>query len=807
MSRKENASNLNIVATSAITTSWRVAGRLLAPERMKSMAQWLRRHCCLFLFALLAPVALLAEQPSSQSLPGTITLEMTGDIASQLVGGVDRFLLHQLKQSVERRKKHWQRDFSSLDAYHRSIAPNRKRLAHRLGVRDKRVKNSEPRLLATVSKSAQVGRGKSYEVFVISWPAFGDITGRGLMLSPLEQEPVATIVAIPDCNVLPEQLVGLVPGVPPESQYARRLAENGCRVIVPLLINRQPRMSNLTNREWLYRGAFEIGRGLIGYEVQKVLALVDWAHRQQPDAPNIGVIGWGEGALVTLYAAALDPRIEAACVSGYFAPREQLWQEPLDRNVFGLLEEFGDAELAAMVAPRPLIVEAAAGPTATVEGGRGAPARLVSPPLKAVRQEFERAQHFFSDSPIAMNLELVTSAGGQGPYGSEAALTAFAAGLQLTLPLKASGTNPESMLADFDPQARHAQQVDELDRHTQFLLRESHYVRRQATMNRFDFDSLEAYEKSSAPVREFFYEEVIGRFHDEVLSPNVRTRTFQETESWIAYEVVMDVYPEVMAYGLLLLPRDLKPGEKRPVVVCQHGLEGRPQDTIGEAGSHYYQGFAAALAERGFITFAPQNLYIFEDRFRTLQRKAYPLKKTLFSIITPQHQQIVDWLQTLDFVDPKRIGFYGLSYGGKTAMRVPAIVTDYCLSICSADFNEWVDKCASTRNPLSYINSGEYEIFEFDLGSTFNYAEMAALIAPRPFMVERGHFDGVADDWTVAYEYAKVRNLYAAKLGIANRTEIEWFVGPHTIHGKGTFDFLHKHLQWPHPAEHLPTEK
>jgi hypothetical protein len=44
-----------------------------------------------------------------------------------------------------------------------------------------------------------------------------------------------------------------------------------------------------------------------------------------------------------------------------------------------------------------------------------------------------------------------------------------------------------------------------------------------------------------------------------------------------------------------------------------------------------------------------------------------------------------------------------------------------------------------------------------------------------------------------------VRNLYAARLGIGDRTEIEWFVGPHTINGKGTFDFLHKHLNWPKP--------
>ena len=210
--------------------------------------------------------------------------------------------------------------------------------------------------------------------------------------------------------------------------------------------------------------------------------------------------------------------------------------------------------------------------------------------------------------------------------------------------------------------------------------------------------------------------------------------------------------------------------------------------------------FAAKLAEQGFITFAPQNLYIFWDRFRTLQRKANPIKKTLFSVITPQHQQIVDWLASLPYVDANRIAFYGLSYGGKTAMRVPPLVKRYCLSICSADFNEWVWKNASTGTsgfPYSFVWTVEYEMFEFDLGSTFNYAEMASLIAPRPFMVERGHFDAVAPDQAVAYEFAKVRNLYAAQLKIPDRCQIEWFPGPHTIHGVGTFEFLHKHLNWP----------
>ncbi|MGC9036295.1 MAG: hypothetical protein ACP5K7_10765, partial [Verrucomicrobiia bacterium] len=77
----------------------------------------------------------------------------------------------------------------------------------------------------------------------------------------------------------------------------------------------------------------------------------------------------------------------------------------------------------------------------------------------------------------------------------------------------------------------------------------------------------------------------------------------------------------------------------------------------------------------------------------------------------------------------------------------------------------------------------------------FDYAEMAYLILPRPFMVERGHRDLVGRDHWVAYEYAKVRWLYA-QLGIADRTQIEFFQGGHSMRAEGTLDFLHRHLDW-----------
>ena len=64
-------------------------------------------------------------------------------------------------------------------------------------------------------------------------------------------------------------------------------------------------------------------------------------------------------------------------------------------------------------------------------------------------------------------------------------------------------------------------------------------------------------------------------------------------------------------------------------------------------------------------------------------------------------------------------------------------------------------------------------------------------------MVERGHNDNVAPDEWVAYEYAKVQRFYVTQMGLPDRTEIEFFNGPHTIHGRGTFGFLRRHLHWP----------
>jgi dienelactone hydrolase len=771
---------------------------------------------CLGALALLAVVTPLAAQ---ETLPGTKPLTMKGDLAAQMVAGIDAYLMKALDASVAQRQKAWQPDTSSPEAYRKWLAPKRAKLRKILGMIDQRVPLTDLEYVNT-RESEAAWQGHGWYAYTVRWPVLPGVEGDGLLLKPVDPlhgffQWSAAVVVLPDADQTPEMLAGLAPGLAAEQQVARRLADKGCLVLVPALVDRKdtwsgnPKIGVMTNqphREFIYRMAFEMGRHIIGYEVQKVLTGVDWLARQTGQPP-IGVYGYGEGGLLALYSAALDERIKVAAVSGYFGPRERLWEEPIYRNIWGLLKDFGDKELAMMVLPRTLIVDdvpgpKVEGPPTTGHGRRGgaAPGKLRYTPGAAAAEakrpmEVARQLHL----PEGKGVVLSSPKAKQPPHDDT--LGRFHRVLAAKIYPKEENTPPlDRLRAGLDPDKRQHRQFDQLVSYTQQLLPDGE-ARRREFWARADTSSLDKWKTSTQPYRDYFWEEVIGKLPAPTLPLNVRTRLVYDEPKWKGYEVVLDLYDGVFCYGILLVPKDIKPGERRPVVVCQHGLEGRPTDVCNpRKRTAYYNSFGAQLANRGFIVFAPQNPYIGQDNFRVLQRKANPLGLSIYSFIVRQHERILDWLSTLPFVDPGRIAYYGLSYGGKVAMRIPALLGRYCAVICSGDFNEWIWKNINLVWPGSYMFSGEYEMYEWDLGNTFNYAEMANLIAPRPFMVERGHNDGVGLDEWVAHEYAKVRRQYA-RLGIPRQTEIEFFSGGHEIHGQGTFAFLRRHLHWPEKAD------
>ncbi len=757
-------------------------------------------------------------------LPGTPLIDWTdADFSVRIMDGAHTFVDAEIANTASRTISH------PLDPEARTafIESSRLALRKKLGVVDELLApgleffSHDPVNFEGEPSSTKVADGPGFRVHAVRWPVLPGFFAEGLYVNPTSEEPGAPapplMVLMPDADETPEDILGLTARLPSRQQIGLRFAMAGFRLLIPAPVNRQLYggesgkdeailKTTQSHREWIYRQAFQMGRHPLGYDIQTMLAALDWFQQQYPGS-EVTAAGYGEGGRAALYAAALDTRFSHAFVSGAFGARATAWEEPIYRNIFHLLPEHGDAEVAALIFPRPLLIEHTSFPEVKDQKGG-----LTTPSFEKVEAEFKRIAKALNAFSVPSQFFLNEAADqARGDYPSVAGFLQ-AIGREPDI----SRTPPLALVIDersgFDPATRHHRTFNGIQRHVQSLVDQSDKIRdgfyfyaAEPALRRGSWSTEKSHERldpanfmtRSEEWRERFEEEIIGRFEEELLPLNPRSRKIRETDAWTAWDVVLDVYPGFEAWGVLVLPKNIAPGEKRPVVVCQHGRNGVPLDTI-EGGKSAYNDYAARLAERGFITFAPHNLYRGEDRYRWLDRKANLIGGTLFTFIVASHRQTLNWLKTLPQVDGNRIAFYGLSYGGESAMRIPAVIPDYCLSICSGDFNQWTRKVADPDFPGGFMKSIEWEMPYWNMGLTFDYAEMAGLIFPRPFFVERGHHDLVSTDEWVAHEYAKVGFLYS-RFGREDKTGIEFFHGGHSINGKGTFEFLHRHLEWPPP--------
>ena len=90
-------------------------------------------------------------------LPGTAPLTGQGDFAAQMVDGINDYLVRAASASPGTRATLWKRDYTSVQNYEGSIAPNRERLKKIIiGAVDPRVPTVSMELAATAH--ACIGR-------------------------------------------------------------------------------------------------------------------------------------------------------------------------------------------------------------------------------------------------------------------------------------------------------------------------------------------------------------------------------------------------------------------------------------------------------------------------------------------------------------------------------------------------------------------------------------------------------------------------------------------------------------------------
>ncbi|VWX62715.1 conserved hypothetical protein [Burkholderiales bacterium 8X] len=117
-------------------------------------------------------------------------------------------------------------------------------------------------------------------------------------------------------------------------------------------------------RDRLTVRAWESGESLLAIEIAKVVTAIDYfSSRADIDPSRIAMLGFSYGGFYALYTAALEPRLRAAAVLGYFNDRQAVldasgpvgyldWRFDRSRNLWR------DPVVASLVAPRALIVQA-----------------------------------------------------------------------------------------------------------------------------------------------------------------------------------------------------------------------------------------------------------------------------------------------------------------------------------------------------------------------------------------------------------------------------------------------------------------
>jgi len=210
---------------------------------------------------------------------------------------------------------------------------------------------------------------------------------------------------------------------------------------------------------------------------------------------------------------------------------------------------------------------------------------------------------------------------------------------------------------------------------------------------------------------------------------------------------------------------------------------------------HHPSGYGShADSQTGLPQFPDRGPNYGKNRLHRLAIMGYG---TLFGLDMMGSSRGVDLLLARPDVDADRIGMYGLSQGGESALFLPAMDTRIRASVCSAYFNHRFVKLIGPHRALSFLDSAEEDKFFSEVIPCFSDCDVVSLIAPRAFAVEAGQEDSSVDFEKSQAEYARAHEHYQ-RLGVADRSEFIAHAAGHVSATCRAFEFLEHHLDLRH---------
>ena len=310
-----------------------------------------RKIVCLIIPALFFGLGLAI----GQEIPPAVLEERQARTENYL-HELELYLQDYLVEKYEERSQNgWERDYSNIAAYNRSVEKNRRRWQDVLNpmplrrsgqadIRDHQLVNG------VTAKWIKIPLGGIYAEGILAFPSDAS-----------KDSPVPLIIA--------QHGIGGVPEIVFEQSkyydnFATKLLAEGYAVLSIMNLQSVP------NRNRIERLSRLAGTSLPGIEFSRMQHLLDFALEDpRIDTDKVGMWGLSLGGLATMFWMPIEPRIKVGIVSAWFNDRRRKMAIPDEKyscfldtkeeHAFfdGWLTEFSDYDVVSLICPRPLLIQ------------------------------------------------------------------------------------------------------------------------------------------------------------------------------------------------------------------------------------------------------------------------------------------------------------------------------------------------------------------------------------------------------------------------------------------------------------------
>ncbi|HZC27710.1 MAG TPA: alpha/beta hydrolase family protein [Actinopolymorphaceae bacterium] len=259
--------------------------------------------------------------------------------------------------------------------------------------------------------------------------------------------------------------------------------------------------------------------------------------------------------------------------------------------------------------------------------------------------------------------------------------------------------------------------------------------------------------------------------------------------------------PGVTSAAWLLVP----PGARErpaPGVLALHG-HGRGKDDVvgiwpegdrdaeeGVRGHHY--DFARQLARRGYVVLAPDARGFGEraaDGCHVGGLVSLYLGRPVAGQRLWDDQRALDLLAGLPEVDAARLGCVGLSEGGKRTLFLSALDERIACAVVSGYFTTLRQEVQTWDRLQGWDICNPVP----GLLAVADLPDVAALVAPRPLLIQHGRDDGLYSLAHVESGFATAAKMWA-RCGRSDAVKLDVFDGGHRWNGDPAYAWIDSHL-------------